>query len=299
MPFAFRCVPSNTCADPTFELLHSAASDYGSDDRALLKALQSETGCEFGGCEIDYFRRPLLAAQTALKRMAEKGFVHEDLGWRHLALMPIYCSGRWTVTPVLLDLQGVRQLQYGESVASVVAAGLRLLAEESKPRGGHRTQPHNPEPTLSPPALQPETELPSLVMASPKQTQEQNPLHQSRDPPQKTRVTSLLQKASGKRVVISDAAREKSAQFMTHSSSSSGDGTSAPVARVDKAPLKLRVHQNLLNAVEDLAATFEATTLQDVPFAKSQRTPLLRDNANATDGAFGMKLRSAMQKWNI
>ena len=46
------------------------------------------------------------------------------------------------------------------------------------------------------------------------------------------RVSSLLQKASGKSVVISDAAREKSAQFMSHSS---GDGAATASATMSGA----------------------------------------------------------------
>eukprot|EP00981_Chlorochromonas_danica_P013375 scaffold6281_cov207-Ochromonas_danica.AAC.5 len=72
-----------------------------------------------------WFGDPLSAALEAVSSMAHAGFVHNDLAWRHVALLPIKqepldTKPIWTVKPILIDLTRVRVLEEGETVEAVV-----------------------------------------------------------------------------------------------------------------------------------------------------------------------------------
>ena len=83
----------------------------------------------------------MLVAETAIRTMAEHGYQHDDLEWRHVALLPRpptdETSLLWTVQPVLIDLHRLRRMSDTETVDAVVEASLnilkqRLLIKETK-----------------------------------------------------------------------------------------------------------------------------------------------------------------------
>lgn len=57
-----------------------------------------------------YVEDPTFALEHALKALASKCQVHNDIEWRHLALLPVEIpkrivqKSRWTVTPIMIDL---------------------------------------------------------------------------------------------------------------------------------------------------------------------------------------------------
>lgn len=61
-----------------------------------------------------YVNNPQLAAEEAITAMVEQGYVHQDIAWRHVALLPqrpnSNKSTEWTVKPILIDLHQVRKL---------------------------------------------------------------------------------------------------------------------------------------------------------------------------------------------
>jgi hypothetical protein len=54
-----------------------------------------------------YTMNPLLAAEEALTKLIGAGYVHGDVHWRHVALLPEpptkESNGKWTVTPIMID----------------------------------------------------------------------------------------------------------------------------------------------------------------------------------------------------
>jgi uncharacterized protein (UPF0335 family) len=89
-----------------------------------------------------YFNNPMNAAKEALTEMAERGYAHRDLAWRHVGLMPyrVHSSSIdttiWAVKPVLIDLHDVECFrvscpsdEFKSKVDSIVSAGIERLQE--------------------------------------------------------------------------------------------------------------------------------------------------------------------------
>ena len=63
-----------------------------------------------------YLGEPVKALREAMETMARAGWYHNDLRWRHLALLPVEPrdeNQKWTVKPILLDLADLEPLPGG------------------------------------------------------------------------------------------------------------------------------------------------------------------------------------------
>ena len=95
--------------------------------------IKSEIPGEFDDSLQKYYDDPMLAAKDALAAMAEKGFRHGDLAWRHVGLLPYPLRRKrkiikWGVKPVLIDLHDTMRLSGDAS--GMIEEGLKLLQEE-------------------------------------------------------------------------------------------------------------------------------------------------------------------------
>jgi hypothetical protein len=82
-----------------------------------------------------YFNNPRLVAETAIRTMAEAGFEHLDLFWRHVALLPeqVSDSNEYIVKPILIDLHRYRRIEEGENIDEIVRKGMKMLNAEMAP----------------------------------------------------------------------------------------------------------------------------------------------------------------------
>ena len=78
----------------------------------------------------------MLVAREALTTMANKGYKHCDLAWRHVGLLPYKNHSKssrvntvWSVTPILIDLSDSKKLSLREkkNIEKVVDEGLKSL----------------------------------------------------------------------------------------------------------------------------------------------------------------------------
>jgi len=83
-----------------------------------------------------YVDNPRVAAEQALRRLANGGYRHTDIWWRHVALLPVCSKGVWTVTPIMLDCTNASRLspEETENVELVVQESLAHLDEELRDR---------------------------------------------------------------------------------------------------------------------------------------------------------------------
>jgi hypothetical protein len=87
----------------------------------------SEVECFFDDSLSKYFNNPILAAKEAIERMADRGYEHLDLHWRHVGLLPYMSEeGSWAVRPVLIDLSDVRNIDLNEK-STVISKSLHVL----------------------------------------------------------------------------------------------------------------------------------------------------------------------------
>jgi hypothetical protein len=87
--------------------------------------------------DIDQFQRwyddPWEVAKVAITEMAAKGYKHNDLCWRHVALLPISSVDNkdlWVVKPVLIDLHDVIELNHDVNLQCVIEESLQCLRNE-------------------------------------------------------------------------------------------------------------------------------------------------------------------------
>ena len=136
MPFAFHGYLRDD-KPPMFRPLEEWVdpSDCSAERISNLAPVKNAGGFDAATIE-RYFNDPWSAAKEALESMARKGYVHENLRWAHVALLPSppssenKSSEKWTVRPILVDLHNVRKLRDEETVEGVVSKGLRTLREE-------------------------------------------------------------------------------------------------------------------------------------------------------------------------
>lgn len=106
---------------------------------------QSEVRCgaPLGNCLFDaslrkYFDNPNLAAKEAITEMANKGYEHMDLHWRHVGLLPYENNNNtestWSVKPILIDLhtlnyfaEGLDENQRKDEASNAIARSLDRL----------------------------------------------------------------------------------------------------------------------------------------------------------------------------
>jgi len=66
--------------------------------------------------------QPKGIARLALESMLAKGYMHADLEWRHVALLPTRNDNGWTLKPILIDLTRVRTVKDGHTGAELDTA---------------------------------------------------------------------------------------------------------------------------------------------------------------------------------
>ena len=86
----------------------------------------------------NYYNQPLLVAKEALTNMANAGYGHGDLEWRHVGLRPYKLSEteredgvEWGVQPVLIDLHDSKPISLDEK-EQVINEGLNKLKDTLK-----------------------------------------------------------------------------------------------------------------------------------------------------------------------
>lgn len=79
----------------------------------------------------NYVSNPFEIAKEALNKMHEKNYCHDDICWRHVALLPTYNAKDdiWTVCPIMIDLAGITVIEKSTS-AEWVRRGLEGLQTE-------------------------------------------------------------------------------------------------------------------------------------------------------------------------
>lgn len=100
----------------------------------------SEISCNFDGTLERYFEDPHQVAVEAITSMADKGYKHDDLDWRHVGLLPYpKTATEWAVRPVLIDLHQVTYFKENVSIGdlctetrNVIKSSLRILGIEEK-----------------------------------------------------------------------------------------------------------------------------------------------------------------------
>lgn len=71
-------------------------------------------------------------AENAIKHLASFGLVHEDLEWRHVALMPVFNSSVEIVEmkPALIDLSSLRPAKEDEDPEAFMLTRLETMKAE-------------------------------------------------------------------------------------------------------------------------------------------------------------------------
>lgn len=98
------------------------------------KILNSEISDKLDNDEfIRYINDPWLVAREAITEMANKGYEHMDLHWRHVALLPVLptdnSNSNWKVKPVLIDLHRVNKIS-PEQIEEVIIKSEKILSME-------------------------------------------------------------------------------------------------------------------------------------------------------------------------
>ena len=126
MPFAFHaCLHGSSVS---FRGLSNRVKGNLSVDSLL----SSEVTAVFDEENVrSYYDYPLKVAEEALHALANKGFKHADLCWRHVALLPVYDSviKLWKVMPILIDLTHVDKIN-PKDIEDVVRTGMDFLMKE-------------------------------------------------------------------------------------------------------------------------------------------------------------------------
>jgi hypothetical protein len=79
-----------------------------------------------------YLENPDTVAITAITSMVTAGFVHLDICWRHVALLPVKPEGKknWNLKPILIDLHRYRTVEKGEDQQIIIDKCVSLLQHE-------------------------------------------------------------------------------------------------------------------------------------------------------------------------
>ena len=75
----------------------------------------------------------------AITEMANKGYEHADLHWRHVALLPVPPTDNsnsnerlWKVKPILIDLHRVNKISPGQE-EEIITKSMKILSMEQQP----------------------------------------------------------------------------------------------------------------------------------------------------------------------
>lgn len=132
MPFAFHGL--NVESKVVFRPLNSWCGIDDVSSICLEDIVDSTSTKTFDKTSVaQWFDNPAAAAQCArsITQLGNAGFVHDDLHWRHVALLPVKnATGVWTVQPILIDLTSVRDRPEEVTVETVVADAIERLHHE-------------------------------------------------------------------------------------------------------------------------------------------------------------------------
>lgn len=126
MPFTFHAYLQGS------SMSFRGLNKWASDDRSVESILSSEVNVVFDMENLrGYYDNPWKVAQEALTALANAGFEHADLCWRHVALLPVFddMTALWKVRPVLIDMSHLNDIN-GRQIQDVVQAGIDLLLGE-------------------------------------------------------------------------------------------------------------------------------------------------------------------------
>ncbi|KAL0477566.1 hypothetical protein AKO1_005514, partial [Acrasis kona] len=125
MPFAF-C--AKVCRDGRIQFLSPCkvpitVEDYKSQMTTIIDNKVFER----------YTRDPRSALEDATNHMASFGYIHDDLQWRHLALLPYQTENKtWSVVPILIDLASVSTEEKKGAAAAFYKQRIEELVMEIK-----------------------------------------------------------------------------------------------------------------------------------------------------------------------
>jgi len=73
----------------------------------------------------------LKVALTAIEDLAQSGYLHEDIAWRHVALLPIFQSNQLvSLRPIFIDLTSVRRVESHENAKDLMLTQLKEICGE-------------------------------------------------------------------------------------------------------------------------------------------------------------------------
>jgi hypothetical protein len=109
IPFAWHCRPNYDDDDKVSSIRFSRVHDWVSDQTGESPAqnIVVKEDEELEKCLADF--DPVKVAFEAIVTMADAGYKHEDLEWRHVALLPVskkrmFGKVQWSLRPILIDL---------------------------------------------------------------------------------------------------------------------------------------------------------------------------------------------------
>ena len=108
LPFSFSCSCKNDNI-PAFpqSILSSLVQ---STQREGSESIFNKLDREYAALLMSW--TPESALKAAIQTMASKGFLHPDIEWRHVALLPVFDAEDCMIAlvPILIDLEGVKQI---------------------------------------------------------------------------------------------------------------------------------------------------------------------------------------------
>ena len=129
MPFVFHCVFIDGTWTFKFNMsLWAKHTHFQIDDEVLNKWTQ-----KFENYITTHPTTPTEALQNAVKTVADCGYIHNDLEWRHVALLPLLDEDGGSVIgmkPVLIDLASVTESKTPVEAATAMNNAVQLLLQD-------------------------------------------------------------------------------------------------------------------------------------------------------------------------
>ncbi|KAJ3392400.1 hypothetical protein HDU92_008459 [Lobulomyces angularis] len=119
MPYAFHCIQDDN--DRVYFKSPDIWNDIGrkeEDNVFNCEDILESKNKLFDTEDLEkYFKNPLLVAREALTVMKEKGYIHDDIQWRHVSLLPFKKSENiWGLKPIMIDLTRIKKIPNGEII---------------------------------------------------------------------------------------------------------------------------------------------------------------------------------------
>ncbi|KAJ3392416.1 hypothetical protein HDU92_008475 [Lobulomyces angularis] len=113
MPYAFHYVKNDKSKIyfKSLNIWNDVTEDRYIDILGQEDILEIQNKC-FNSKEFkDYINNPMKVAREALTEMKNKGFIHMDIKWNHVALLPVKVNDdNWTVKPIMIDLTDIKKM---------------------------------------------------------------------------------------------------------------------------------------------------------------------------------------------